>query len=152
VAPIGREGLQRLIEMIVDEADERVPPFAGAWLRLLVTRRSRCRVGCSHGPWCRPGLSCAWRHRRQEFIRFLNAVERAAPAGTLIHGRMALARCRGRFDHVAARLLARQWLSRHAACTRLPRFAIVELNGIETWSGGRQWISKACSRSTAIWC
>ena len=67
-------------------------------------------------------------------------------------GRVALARCRGRFDHVAARLLARQWLSRHAAWTQLPCFAIVELNGIETSSGGRQWFSKACSRSTAIWC
>ena len=35
VAPIGREGLQRLIEMIVDASDERVPPLAwpasGCW-------------------------------------------------------------------------------------------------------------------------
>jgi|SRR5919106_3530407 transposase len=38
VAPIGREGLQRLIEMIVDESDERVPPLARACLRLLVTQ------------------------------------------------------------------------------------------------------------------
>jgi transposase len=35
VAPIGREGLQRLIEMIVDE---RVPPLARACLRVLVTQ------------------------------------------------------------------------------------------------------------------
>jgi transposase len=38
VAPIGREGLQRLIEMIVDESDERVPPLARGCLRLLVTQ------------------------------------------------------------------------------------------------------------------
>ena len=37
VAPIGREGLQRLIEMIV-ESDERVPPLARACLQLLVTQ------------------------------------------------------------------------------------------------------------------
>ena len=36
VAPIGREGLQRLIEMIVDASDERVPPLARGCLRLLV--------------------------------------------------------------------------------------------------------------------
>ena len=30
VAPIGREGLRRLIEMIADEGDERVPPLARA--------------------------------------------------------------------------------------------------------------------------
>jgi transposase len=38
VAPIGREGLQRLIEMVVDESAERVPPLARACLRLLVTQ------------------------------------------------------------------------------------------------------------------
>jgi transposase len=38
VAPIGREGLQTLIEMIVEESDERVPPLARACLRLLVTQ------------------------------------------------------------------------------------------------------------------
>jgi transposase len=38
VAPIGREGLQRLIEMIVDRSDERVPRLARACLRLLVTQ------------------------------------------------------------------------------------------------------------------
>lgn len=38
VAPSGREGLQRLIEMIVDGSDERVPPLARACLRLLVTQ------------------------------------------------------------------------------------------------------------------
>ena len=38
VAPIGREGLQRLIEMIVDASDERVPPLARGCLRLLVTQ------------------------------------------------------------------------------------------------------------------
>jgi transposase len=38
VAPIGREGLQRLIEMIVDGSAERVPPLARACLRLLVTQ------------------------------------------------------------------------------------------------------------------
>ena len=36
VAPIGREGLQRLIEMIVDASAERVPPLARGCLRLLV--------------------------------------------------------------------------------------------------------------------
>ena len=36
VAPSGREGLQRLIEMIVDASDERVPPLARGCLRLLV--------------------------------------------------------------------------------------------------------------------
>jgi transposase len=36
-SPIGREGLQRLIEIIVD-ASERVPPLARACLRLLVTQ------------------------------------------------------------------------------------------------------------------
>ena len=38
VAPSGREGLQRLIEMIVDASDERVPPLARACLQLLVTQ------------------------------------------------------------------------------------------------------------------
>jgi transposase len=37
VAPIGREGLQRLIEIIIDESDERPPPLARVCLRLLVT-------------------------------------------------------------------------------------------------------------------
>ena len=36
VAPIGREGLQRLIETIADASDERVPPLARGCLRLLV--------------------------------------------------------------------------------------------------------------------
>jgi transposase len=38
VAPIGREGLQRLIEAIVDASAEPVPPLAGACLRLLVAQ------------------------------------------------------------------------------------------------------------------
>ena len=38
VAPSGREGLQRLIEMIVNASDERVPPLARGCLRLLVTQ------------------------------------------------------------------------------------------------------------------
>ena len=38
VAPSGRGGLQRLLEMIVNESDERVPPLARACLRLLVTQ------------------------------------------------------------------------------------------------------------------
>ncbi len=38
VAPIGRQGLQRLIETIADESDERVPPLARACLQLLVTQ------------------------------------------------------------------------------------------------------------------
>ena len=37
VALIGREGLKRLIEMIVDEGDARVPPLARGCLRLLVS-------------------------------------------------------------------------------------------------------------------
>jgi transposase len=36
VAPIGRQGLQKLIEMIVDETDERVPSLARTCLQLLV--------------------------------------------------------------------------------------------------------------------
>jgi transposase len=36
VAPIGRDGLQQLIEMIVDASDERVPPLARGCLGLLV--------------------------------------------------------------------------------------------------------------------
>jgi transposase len=36
VAPSGREGLQRLIEMIGDDSNERVPPLARGCLRLLV--------------------------------------------------------------------------------------------------------------------
>ena len=38
VAPSGREGLQRLIEMIGADSDERVPPLARACLQLLVTQ------------------------------------------------------------------------------------------------------------------
>ena len=38
VAPVGRQGLQRLIETIADESDEGVPPLARACLQLLVSQ------------------------------------------------------------------------------------------------------------------
>jgi transposase len=49
---------------------------------------------------------CMQRHRHQEFIRFLNAVERAVPAGKLIHVIL---------DNYAAHKHAkvRRWLTRH---------------------------------------
>ena len=49
---------------------------------------------------------CMQRHRHQEFIRFLNAVEAAVPAGKIIH---AIA------DNYAAHKhpKVRAWLSRH---------------------------------------
>ena len=49
---------------------------------------------------------CMQRHRNQEFLRFLNAVERAVPAGKVIHVIL---------DNYAAHKHAnvRQWLTRH---------------------------------------
>jgi transposase len=49
---------------------------------------------------------CMQRHRHQEFIRFLNAIERAVPAGKLIHVVL---------DNYGAHKQAkvRQWLARH---------------------------------------
>jgi transposase len=49
---------------------------------------------------------CMQRHRHQEFIRFLNAIERAVPAGKLIHVVL---------DNYGAHKQAkvRQWLGRH---------------------------------------
>ena len=49
---------------------------------------------------------CMQRHRHQEFIRFLNAIERAVPAGKLIHVIL---------DNYGAHKQAkvRQWLARH---------------------------------------
>jgi transposase len=49
---------------------------------------------------------CMQRHRHQEFIRFLNAIERAVPAGKLIHVVL---------DNYGAYKQAkvRQWLARH---------------------------------------
>jgi transposase len=49
---------------------------------------------------------CMARHRHQEFIRFLNAIERAVPAGKLIHVVL---------DNYGAHKQAkvRQWLARH---------------------------------------
>jgi transposase len=49
---------------------------------------------------------CMQRHRHQEFIRFLNAVERAVPAGKMIHVIL---------DNYAAHKHAkvRRWLTRH---------------------------------------
>ena len=46
------------------------------------------------------------RHRHQEFIRFLNAVERAVPAGKTIH---AILDNYGAHKHPAVR----QWVARH---------------------------------------
>jgi transposase len=53
---------------------------------------------------------CMQRHRHQEFIRFLNAVEVAVPAGKLIHAIM---------DHYAAHKHPKvmQWLARHPRWT-----------------------------------
>ena len=49
---------------------------------------------------------CPQRHRHQEFLRFLNAVERAVPAGKVIHVIL---------DNYAAHKHAkvRRWLTRH---------------------------------------
>jgi transposase len=53
---------------------------------------------------------CMARHRHQEFIRFLNAIEREVPAGKLIHVIL---------DNYAARkhLKVRAWLARHPRWT-----------------------------------
>ena len=53
---------------------------------------------------------CMARHRHQEFIRFLNAVERAVPAGKLIHAIL---------DNYAAHKhpKVRAWLARHPRWT-----------------------------------
>ena len=53
---------------------------------------------------------CMARHRHQEFIRFLNAVERAVPAGKLIHAIL---------DNYAAHKhpKVRAWLTRHPRWT-----------------------------------
>ena len=51
---------------------------------------------------------CMQRHRHQEFIRFLNAVEREVPAGKLVHAIV---------DNSAAHKhpKVRAWLARHLA-------------------------------------
>jgi hypothetical protein len=49
---------------------------------------------------------CMQRHRHQEFVRFLNAVERAAPAGKVIHAIMD-----NYGSHKHPKVLA--WLARH---------------------------------------
>ena len=53
---------------------------------------------------------CMQRHRHQEFIRFLNAVERAVPAGKLIHAIV---------DNYATHKhpKVREWLARHPRWT-----------------------------------
>jgi transposase len=53
---------------------------------------------------------CMARHRHQEFIRFLNAVERAVPAGKLVHAIL---------DNYAAHKhpKVRAWLTRHPRWT-----------------------------------
>jgi transposase len=61
---------------------------------------------------------CMQRHRHQEFIRFLNAVERAVPAGKLIHAILdngACPRAGHRPDLWAAHKHAKvlKWLGRH---------------------------------------
>ena len=53
---------------------------------------------------------CMARHRHQEFIRFLNTVERAVPAGRMIHPIL---------DNYATHKhpKVRAWLGRHPRCT-----------------------------------
>jgi transposase len=65
------------------------------------------------------------RHRHQEFIRFLNAVERAVPAGKTIHAIL---------DNYAAHKhpAVRQWLARHPRWTfRLTLTSAFWLNAAE---------------------
>ena len=54
---------------------------------------------------------CMQRHRHQEFIRFLNAIEAEIPAGKIVH--VILDNC-GRYKHPKTRA----WLDRH------PRFVL----------------------------
>jgi transposase len=70
---------------------------------------------------------CMQRHRHQEFIRFLNAVEAAVPAGKLIH---AIA------DNYAAHKhpKVRAWLARHPRWTfHFTPTSASWLNAVETF-------------------
>jgi transposase len=79
---------------------------------------------------------CMQRHRHQEFIRFLNTIERAVPAGKMIHAIL---------DNYAAHKQPNvlKWLDRHPRCgvrpwgrtgsgrwfDRLPGVVVLELGG-----------------------
>jgi transposase len=70
---------------------------------------------------------CMARHRHQEFIRFLNAVERAVPAGKLIHAIL---------DNYAAHKhpKVRAWLTRHPRWTfHFTPTSCSWLNAVETF-------------------
>jgi transposase len=70
---------------------------------------------------------CMQRHRHQEFIRFLNAVERAVPAGKLIHAIL---------DNYAAHKhpKVRAWLIRHPRWTfHFTPTSCSWLNAVETF-------------------
>src|ERR1041384_7821548 len=58
--------------------------------------------------WCR--CRCMQRHRHQEFIRFLNAVERTVPAGKLVHAIVD-----NYATHTHSKVKA--WLARHPRWT-----------------------------------
>jgi transposase len=67
------------------------------------------------------------RHRHQEFIRFLNAVERAVPAGKLVHAIL---------DNYAAHKhpKVRAWLTRHPRWTfHFTPTSCSWLNAVETF-------------------
>jgi hypothetical protein len=70
---------------------------------------------------------CMARHRHQEFIRFLNAVERAVPAGKLVHAIL---------DNYAAHKhpKVRAWLTRHPRWTfHFTPTSCSWLNAVETF-------------------
>src|SRR5918996_1215792 len=70
---------------------------------------------------------CMGRHRHQEFLRFLNAVERAVPAGRLIHAIL---------DNYAAHKhpKVRAWLTRHPRWTfHFTPTSCSWLNAVETF-------------------
>ena len=52
---------------------------------------------------------CMPRHRHQEFIRFLNAIEAAVPAGKLVHASSTITAA-----HKHPKV--RAWLARHPSC------------------------------------
>jgi transposase len=106
-------------------------------------RRNRSGGRASHNDYIRHGTTtlfaalnvldgsvigqCMARHRHQEFIRFLNAVERTVPAGKLIHAIL---------DNYAAHKhpKVRTWLTRHPRRTlHFTPTACSWINAVETF-------------------
>jgi DDE superfamily endonuclease len=88
---------------------------------------------------------CKARHRHQEFIRFLNAVERAAPAGKLIHANL---------DNYAAHKhpKVRTWLTRHPRWTfPFTPTSCSWLNAVETFAPlTRRCLQRGAFHSLAV--